>query len=1018
MPFTGHSTPSPHHKKEGTPSPPLPLPPPIPESTHQRYSLAPSSAPSTPYSHHPSQLFYVPPPSSPPSPVPVPAMPALPPTAYTNDERTSMRLSGYASSPDGSAFLARLPEGMEGVVGASTGAGVWRADGLDARVLAEMLAPRNRQGSASTKSGSSSGKGKGKKSKGGKSGKGKGKVEVDGSAGTVATPTATTSPSENFSTPTHSSAFASPELDFTDTPPPVPPKPLGMASTTPKSTHTTHTAHTGRTYSSYSHSSHSASITTEHAVATAQHATRAAASSHHLTGASLSSLAGIAAATPISSHTPTPLDGHRPESMYSYRSGMAAASDSSHRPSPSPSFSASHDPDPQRESQYLAKALASLPWAEPPPRQPSPLFPSPGVPGALLLPAVSGASASGTPPTSARTPTYSFLANDPVASCSAAGSHSRRSSASSTASRRAPSASAPPVSLPPIKVSSSQAHDALSSGVPVSPSLAGHSSEGGWGFSGMGAMQAAAGYRRFSAWSTSAGGSGDAAAAVAGPSGSKTDSPGSAMATQASSSSNPSRKLSSRSAKSAKSARFSFATATRTKSTKSTKSTRSTKRGSGSTLGHRFMGRWEVRKWEEIGEVGSAEGGEGEGSGAGRREKEETMDLRDLVGRAVVLERMLRHGRRVSAASLKRGYKESRFSVSSRFTPTPTPPIPTHHPSFSTASAPSMPSRPSSRARSRSAGPSKSKGRPSSQLPSPRKSMSTAAGGSGSGSGSRSGVRAKHGSMPASLRERIGRRLMRSRSREDVFTDLGSSGSGSGSDSGFSDEESGDEGMWAEESGVDTRGGTGKRGSRRVSRVVGAGAGASGEKGERGEERVGGKGVLVFPEEVEGPPTPPKDRPVKARVVPAGPASSGGLLGCTSPRCISPSSPTPLLSHLAHDPEKGLRHPQPGDSPDGSPTSSHASLSHSALGAKRYEQSPHLGHRSPDWRNRQSVLSYVSTKVWDPAVGPGATVWGGKGPGGRMRRKVLVLGLGAVVLVILIVGLLAGLLSKRGGQDE
>lgn len=62
------------------------------------------------------------------------------------------------------------------------------------------------------------------------------------------------------------------------------------------------------------------------------------------------------------------------------------------------------------------------------------------------------------------------------------------------------------------------------------------------------------------------------------------------------------------------------------------------------------------------------------------------------------------------------------------------------------------------------------------------------------------------------------------------------------------------------------------------------------------------------------------------------------------------------------------------------------------------EQSPHLGHRSPGWKTRQSVMSQLSTGVWSVRA---------------KRRWVRSVGIGAGVLVIVIVGLLAGLLSRR-----
>jgi hypothetical protein len=67
-----------------------------------------------------------------------------------------------------------------------------------------------------------------------------------------------------------------------------------------------------------------------------------------------------------------------------------------------------------------------------------------------------------------------------------------------------------------------------------------------------------------------------------------------------------------------------------------------------------------------------------------------------------------------------------------------------------------------------------------------------------------------------------------------------------------------------------------------------------------------------------------------------------------------------------------------------------------ALG--RVEQSPHLGHRSPGWQKRQSVISYISTGRWSQH---------------EKRRWIWSVTVGAGIVVIVIIGLLAGLLSRR-----
>lgn len=86
----------------------------------------------------------------------------------------------------------------------------------------------------------------------------------------------------------------------------------------------------------------------------------------------------------------------------------------------------------------------------------------------------------------------------------------------------------------------------------------------------------------------------------------------------------------------------------RSKSVKSTKSAKS-KRTSGSTVNHR----WGGNRWDVVGERDREDkallvDGEQERVEGDVRKKEEMMDLLTLVGRAAVLERMLRAGKRVS----------------------------------------------------------------------------------------------------------------------------------------------------------------------------------------------------------------------------------------------------------------------------------------------------------------------------------------------------------------------------------
>lgn len=62
------------------------------------------------------------------------------------------------------------------------------------------------------------------------------------------------------------------------------------------------------------------------------------------------------------------------------------------------------------------------------------------------------------------------------------------------------------------------------------------------------------------------------------------------------------------------------------------------------------------------------------------------------------------------------------------------------------------------------------------------------------------------------------------------------------------------------------------------------------------------------------------------------------------------------------------------------------------------QQSPHLGHREPGWKNRQSMMSYLSTGKWNYK---------------EKKRWMWAVGTGASIMVIVIIGLLAGLLSRR-----
>jgi len=123
--------------------------------------------------------------------------------------------------------------------------------------------------------------------------------------------------------------------------------------------------------------------------------------------------------------------------------------------------------------------------------------------------------------------------------------------------------------------------------------------------------------------------------------------------------------------------------------------------------------------------------------------------------------------------------------------------------------------------------------------------------------------------------------------------------------------------------------------------------------------------VTVFPERVSLPPP----------ALPHKPRRDG--VHCKDVVCISPTSPTGTFDYTQMEKVE--------------PRQMESSV--------WVEQSPHLGHRSPSWRKRQSVMSYVSTGNWDERA--------------RKRWLYAVL-VGAGVVLILIAGLLGGLLSRRG----
>lgn len=123
--------------------------------------------------------------------------------------------------------------------------------------------------------------------------------------------------------------------------------------------------------------------------------------------------------------------------------------------------------------------------------------------------------------------------------------------------------------------------------------------------------------------------------------------------------------------------------------------------------------------------------------------------------------------------------------------------------------------------------------------------------------------------------------------------------------------------------------------------------------------------VVLIPEETAAPPPPP----LPEKDLGSGCLSSPLYLSFPSPPCHTPSVP-----EVDEAEER-----------------------------ERYRQSPHLGHRSPGFHRRQSVLSYISVGRWSASTQ------------GSRRRRIWILWISilCVIGVIILVGVLAGLLSKR-----
>ena len=144
---------------------------------------------------------------------------------------------------------------------------------------------------------------------------------------------------------------------------------------------------------------------------------------------------------------------------------------------------------------------------------------------------------------------------------------------------------------------------------------------------------------------------------------------------------------------------------------------------------------------------------------------------------------------------------------------------------------------------------------------------------------------------------------------------------------------------------------------------------------------------------------PPKDGQIvvfpERRMKPLPPLEKDAGLSCANIVCLEPSSPTHLL-HFPLDLGEKERDVEKGE------TSKERSGDETEAGAADFHpQSPHLGHRGPHWKNRQSIHSHLSTGHWEKMA---------------RRRWWIALGFGAGLLVILIIGLLAGLLTRRSDR--
>jgi len=270
----------------------------------------------------------------------------------------------------------------------------------------------------------------------------------------------------------------------------------------------------------------------------------------------------------------------------------------------------------------LAAALAALPWAEPPPRavspsgssvrglpQPPPLF----NPGFSVPTSVSGSYSS------VRSPAYAFLQDDPVTSPAKMGQHFRPSSRASSSSRGGEGGPSVPRSGGGASRTSSlrSVHTPMPESMWISLNQPGERPFSG--YSGMADVMSEATHEH---------------------------SEESLMRSLSAAIRRLSRAPTARSSTTNKSTRSGRSLGQR-RSSKSTKS----KRGSSSIISHRYAGtRWSVDPEGQARLLGGGGGGGWEAVEVKQREAD--LDLLALVGRAAMLERMLRAGKRVRRRSL------------------------------------------------------------------------------------------------------------------------------------------------------------------------------------------------------------------------------------------------------------------------------------------------------------------------------------------------------------------------------